>query len=87
MSILGWIILGGLAGWTASALTYSRDGLLMDLFIGIVGASIGGCVAASAPGAGLTPLNIWSLSVAVMATALLILAVPALRKRSERQVG
>ena len=38
MGILGWIIIGGLAGWIASAFTGSRDGLVMNIIIGIVGA-------------------------------------------------
>lgn len=82
MSILGWIILGGLAGWIASALTGSREGLLMDIVIGIVGAFIGGFVFALAGGAGVTGFNLWSLCVAVVGAVILIVVVRALRKRA-----
>jgi uncharacterized membrane protein YeaQ/YmgE (transglycosylase-associated protein family) len=84
MSILSWIILGGLAGWTASALTDSRDGILMDFLAGVVGALIAGFAAASVGSTGLIGLNLWSLMVAVTAAIILILAVPALRSQSVR---
>jgi uncharacterized membrane protein YeaQ/YmgE (transglycosylase-associated protein family) len=82
MGILGWIILGGLAGWIASALTGSRDGCLMDIVIGIVGALIGGFVFSLIGGSGVTGLNLWSLFVAVAGAVILILAVRAFRKRA-----
>jgi uncharacterized membrane protein YeaQ/YmgE (transglycosylase-associated protein family) len=82
MSILGWIILGGLAGWIASALTGSQDGCLMDIVIGIVGAVIGGFVFSLIVGAPVTGLNLWSLFVAVVGAVILLLVVRALRRRS-----
>lgn len=80
LSILGWIILGGIAGWIASALTGSRDGCVMDIVLGIVGAVIGGFVFSLIGGAGVTGLNLWSLFVAVVGAVILILVVRALRK-------
>jgi len=46
MSIIGWIVLGGLAGWIASMImgTNENQGCIMDIIIGIVGAIIGGFV-------------------------------------------
>jgi uncharacterized membrane protein YeaQ/YmgE (transglycosylase-associated protein family) len=48
MSIIGWIILGGLAGWIASMLTgrNDRQGCLMNIIVGVVGAAIGGAIVA-----------------------------------------
>jgi uncharacterized membrane protein YeaQ/YmgE (transglycosylase-associated protein family) len=82
MSILGWIILGALAGWIASALTGAREGLLTNIVIGIVGAAIGGAVTAWAGHGGVTGLNLWSLCVAVVGAVILILVVRALRGRA-----
>jgi uncharacterized membrane protein YeaQ/YmgE (transglycosylase-associated protein family) len=82
MSILGWIILGGLAGWIASALTGSRDGCLMDIVIGIVGAFIGGFLASLIGHAPVMELNLSSLFVAVVGAVILILVVRALRKQA-----
>ncbi len=41
---LGWIIIGGLAGWVASMVmgTNERQGCIMDVILGIVGAVVGG---------------------------------------------
>lgn len=87
MSTLCWMILGGLAAWTASASTGSRDGVLMDFIAGMVGALIAGIAVATAGSAGLTGLNVWSLLVAVTAMAVLIIAVPVLRKQPDQQGG
>jgi len=80
MSILGWIILGGLAGWIASALTGSREGCVMSIVIGIVGALIGGFAFSLLGGAGVSGLNLWSLFVAVVGAVILIAIVRAVRK-------
>ena len=46
MGIIGWIILGGLAGWVASLImkTDGRQGILMNIIVGVVGAFIGGWI-------------------------------------------
>lgn len=80
MGILGWIILGGLAGWIASALTGSREGCAMNIVIGIVGALIGGFAFSLLGGTGVSGLNLWSLFVAVVGAIILIAVVRAVRK-------
>jgi uncharacterized membrane protein YeaQ/YmgE (transglycosylase-associated protein family) len=80
MSILGWVILGGLAGWIASALTGSRDGGLMEIVIGIAGAIIGGFIFSLLGHAPVMTLSLGSLFVAVVGAVILILVVRALRK-------
>ena len=44
MSIIGWLIIGALAGWIASMIagTNAQQGWLMNIVVGIVGAFIGG---------------------------------------------
>lgn len=39
---IGYIIIGALAGWLASMIMKSREGLLLDIVIGVVGALVGG---------------------------------------------
>jgi uncharacterized membrane protein YeaQ/YmgE (transglycosylase-associated protein family) len=39
---VGYIIIGALAGWIASRIMKTKEGLLMDIVIGVVGALIGG---------------------------------------------
>jgi uncharacterized membrane protein YeaQ/YmgE (transglycosylase-associated protein family) len=46
MGILSWIIFGALAGWVASMITgrNERQGCLMNIIVGIIGASVVGAV-------------------------------------------
>lgn len=43
-----WIVLGGFCGWLASIITgrNNRQGCLMNIIVGIVGAFVGGAVVA-----------------------------------------
>ena len=81
MGIISWIILGAVAGLIASALMGSRDGCLMNIIIGIVGAFIGGFLFSLIGGAPVTGLNLWSLLVAVVGAVVLIAIVRAVRGR------
>jgi uncharacterized membrane protein YeaQ/YmgE (transglycosylase-associated protein family) len=44
MSILGWLIFGGLVGWIASKImdTDAEQGVMLNIIVGIVGAVLGG---------------------------------------------
>ncbi len=42
MGIIGWIIIGLLAGWVASMVLNRHHGLIVNLIIGLIGAVIGG---------------------------------------------
>ena len=45
VGIIGYIIIGGLAGWVGSKIVKGRgSGILMDIVIGVVGALIGGFI-------------------------------------------
>ncbi len=46
LGIIGWIIIGGLAGWIASKImgTDAQQGALLNIIVGIVGAFLGGIV-------------------------------------------
>jgi len=39
---VGYIIIGALAGWIASRIMKTREGLLLDIVLGVVGALVGG---------------------------------------------
>ena len=39
-----WLIVGGLIGWVASSLMGTREGLLINIIVGIVGAFVAGIV-------------------------------------------
>lgn len=44
MGFIGWIIIGGLAGWIASMVMNRHHNVLVNIVIGIIGAFIGGWV-------------------------------------------
>jgi uncharacterized membrane protein YeaQ/YmgE (transglycosylase-associated protein family) len=76
MGILGWIVLGGLAGWLASRLVRGSGlGLLGDIVVGIIGGFIGGFIISALGGTGITGFNLWSFVVAVLGAILLLFIV------------
>jgi len=79
MGPLGWIILGGLAGWIASALMKEPQGCFMNVIVGIIGAVVGGIIVNLLGGVGITGFNIWSLIVAVIGAVVFIGIVRLLR--------
>ena len=42
--IIAWILVGLVAGWLASKIMGSRRGLIGNLFLGLIGAFVGGIV-------------------------------------------
>jgi uncharacterized membrane protein YeaQ/YmgE (transglycosylase-associated protein family) len=45
MHVIGWIIVGALAGWIASQVVHSRSqGCMVNIALGLVGALVGGFV-------------------------------------------
>lgn len=39
---IGYIVIGALAGWIAGLIMKTKEGLLLDIVVGVVGALIGG---------------------------------------------
>ncbi|MFC5069222.1 GlsB/YeaQ/YmgE family stress response membrane protein [Flaviflagellibacter deserti] len=73
MSVIGWIVLGLIAGFIASKIVNeSGQGMLMDIVLGIVGAIVGGLVFSFFGAAGVTGFNIWSLIVAVIGSIIVL---------------
>jgi uncharacterized membrane protein YeaQ/YmgE (transglycosylase-associated protein family) len=42
VNLILWLVFGALVGWLASIVMNDREGILLDIVIGIVGAMIGG---------------------------------------------
>ena len=73
MSILGWIVLGLIAGFIASKIVSgSGSGLLMDMVLGIVGALVGGFIFNAFGATGVTGLNLYSMLVAVIGAVIFL---------------
>lgn len=71
MSVLVWLVVGGLIGWIASILmgTDGRQGLLLNVVVGIIGAFLGGWMFGGAFGT--ATINEGSLSVSAIVVSLL----------------
>jgi len=63
MSIIVWIIIGGLAGWIANMIMKTDGSLVKNIVTGIVGA------------AGFTGFNLWSFLVALIGSIILIAVI------------
>lgn len=83
MGIIGWVILGGLAGWVASKFvgTDKHQGLLGNIIAGIVGGVVGGWVFSLFGGVGVTGFNIWSFVVAVVGAVIVLSIWRAVSKK------
>lgn len=82
MSLITWIVLGGVAGWLASMVmkTDASQGILLNIIVGIVGAVVGGMIFNALGEAGVTGFNIYSLVVATIGAAISIWIVKVLRR-------
>jgi uncharacterized membrane protein YeaQ/YmgE (transglycosylase-associated protein family) len=76
MSLIGWIVLGGIAGWLASIITGRNDrmGCITNILAGVVGGVVGGWLFSFFGGSGVTGFNLMSLLVAVVG-AVVVLAI------------
>lgn len=83
MGLIGWIILGGLAGWVASivAKTNENQGLLGNIIVGIIGGFLGGWIVSLLGGEGITGFNLWSFLVAVGGAVVLLFVWNMIRSR------
>ena len=73
MSIIGWIVLGLIAGFIASKIVNSEgQGLLLDIVLGVVGAVVGGFLFNQLGAAGVTGFNIYSMFVAVVGAVIVL---------------
>jgi uncharacterized membrane protein YeaQ/YmgE (transglycosylase-associated protein family) len=67
MDFIAWIVVGAIAGFLANQIMGSRDGLLMMVVLGIVGALVGGFVAKSILKVGsVDGINIESIVIATL---------------------
>lgn len=74
MSIILFLIIGGVAGWLASMImgTNASQGTLGDVVLGVVGALVGGLAMSFLGQAGYTGFNFYSLFVALLGSVLVI---------------
>jgi uncharacterized membrane protein YeaQ/YmgE (transglycosylase-associated protein family) len=73
MSIIGWILLGLVAGFIGSKIVNKQgQGMLMDIVLGVVGAIVGGVLFSLFGATGITGFNLYSLIVAVIGSVVVL---------------
>jgi uncharacterized membrane protein YeaQ/YmgE (transglycosylase-associated protein family) len=82
-TLIGWIVVGAIAGWIAEKILGRDDSLMMNIIIGIVGAVVGGWLFGLIFGASLTSESgwIWSILVSVAGAVILLWIVGMIRGR------
>jgi len=84
MNIIGWIIIGALAGWIGSMFTGNEKhmGAFANVAVGIIGAFIGGFIMTLVGGTGITGFNLWSLLVAIVGAIILLMVINAIKRKA-----
>ena len=78
MSIIGWLVLGLIAGFIASkVVNKTGEGLVLDIILGIVGAVVGGFLFTQFGAIGVTGFNLYSMFVAVIGAVVVLVVYHA----------
>ena len=86
MSIIGWIVLGLIAGFIASKIVNKQgEGVILDIILGIIGAIVGGFLFVQFGAVGVTGCNLYSMLVAIVGAVVVLLIYHAVFGR--RRIG
>ena len=86
MSIIGWIVLGLIAGFVASKIVNKQgEGVILDIILGIIGAIVGGFLFIQFGASSVTGFNLYSMLVAIVGAIMVLLIYHAIFGR--RRIG
>ena len=81
MSIIGWIVLGFIAGFIGSkVMNKAGESAVTDVILGIVGALVGGSLVQIVGHVRITGFNLYSMFVAVLGSAAVLFAYHGIRR-------
>lgn len=85
MNLIVWLIVGGIIGWIASLImrTDARQGLLLNVIVGIVGALIAGWIISPLVGVPTINQNVFSLgamAISLLGAIILLFVVNLVRR-------
>ena len=83
LNFIVWLIVGAIIGWLASQLMGQREGLLLNIVVGIVGAFLAGLVLTPLLGIGTINQNNFSLPALIVSLlgAVALLAIVSIFRR------
>lgn len=85
MNILGWIVVGLIAGGIARRIVKDdRSGCIYTMVVGVLGALIGGGLMNAVDSRGINDFSFRSIGVAIIGSVLLLLVLQALAGRGRR---
>ena len=89
MDLIIWLIVGGIVGWLASVLmhTDARQGILLNVIVGIVGAALGGWLISpllGVPSINQDAFSFGALVVSLIGAVILLAIVNLFRRGSVR---
>lgn len=81
MSLIIWLVIGGVIGWLASIImrTDAQQGIFLNIIVGIVGAFIGGLLFTGGS-INNAPLTIYSFLVSLVGAVILLAIVNLVRR-------
>lgn len=82
MGIIGWIIIGIVAGWLAEKVMGRSHGLITNLIVGIVGAILGGWISGTFLGIPVGGFDFITLIVAFLGACLLLFLLGLVKRRA-----
>ena len=82
LGIIGWIVIGIVAGWLAEKVMGRSHGLITNLIVGVLGALLGGFVAQNLFGTPVGGFNIMTLIVAFGGACLLLFLLGLVKRRA-----
>ena len=87
MNFMMWLVIGAIVGRVASSFTGTREGIMLDIIVGIVGAFVAGLVVTPLLGIStvdLNPFNFAALLVSVGGAVSLLAVLNIFRQRGYR---
>jgi uncharacterized membrane protein YeaQ/YmgE (transglycosylase-associated protein family) len=82
MSIIGWIIIGIVAGWLAEKVMGRSHGLVTNLIVGILGAFLGGWLSSTFLNIPVTGFDFRTLLIAFGGACLLLFILGLVKRRA-----
>jgi uncharacterized membrane protein YeaQ/YmgE (transglycosylase-associated protein family) len=82
LGIIGWIVIGIVAGWLAEKVMGRSHGLVTNLIVGVIGALLGGWISGQFLGMDVGGFNIMTLLVAFLGACLLLFVLGLVKRRA-----